>query len=118
MLTWVTKLELRGIIIEGVNDAYVSLLKTLGAMSQLVSLRLSISISVSINRVWKKATQVLGEMNSWSSLVCLQELSIVCMCRSELLQYLQRCAAKLQTTLQAHLVDAQVQVTTQQYSQI
>ena len=85
-LTWVSQLELRGVVIGGVNDAYVSLPKTLGAMSQLVSLRMSIGVSVSTDRYWRDATQVLAEMNSLSSLVCLKELSIVCMCRSEGLQ--------------------------------
>lgn len=59
------------------------------------------------------AIEVLTEMHSLSCLVCLKELSIVCHFRPY--TYVQhapiaQCLTKLQSTLQAHLEDAQVQV--------
>ena len=71
LMTWVTKLELRGIIVEGVNDAYASLMKTLGAISQLVSLSLTIRFMYRDVQISTDATvaQVLTKMNSLSSLV-------------------------------------------------
>ncbi|KAL3133058.1 hypothetical protein ABBQ38_006964 [Trebouxia sp. C0009 RCD-2024] len=107
VLTWVQKLDIGWIWVEVRDDwSYILLLKVLGAMMQLASLKLSLRIT---SRIERDAIDVLAEMCSLSSLAFLQELSIVCRLRPYI--HVQPWISQLQDTLQAHLTDAQVQVT-------
>ena len=107
VLTGVKKLDIGWIWVEASHEwGYVLLLDALGAMMQLASLRLSLQIT---SRIETDAIEVLAELPSLSRLKRLHKLSIVCHLRPYI--HVQPSIAQVQSILQAHLTDAQVQVT-------
>lgn len=112
MVTWIKKLDIGRVWVINPSDwGYASLLSTLTTMTQLTSLRLSNMVDIRMERA---ATRALAEMNRLSRLVCLKELNIECHLRPSLLS----CSAKLQSSLQMHLTDAEVHVTPQEYKDL
>ena len=112
ILGGMTRLDIGWISVEIFDDqGFVWLLKTLRTMLQLTSLKLSFRV---VPESSFQATNVLTAMRSLLCLVCLKELSILCHFTPYM--YVQhapiaQCLTKLQSTLQAYLEDAQVQVT-------
>ena len=106
VLSWVTELDIQWVWVEVAQDeGLVSLLQALRAM-QLTSLQLSFHVT---SRVEIDATQVLAQMDRLSHLACLHKLTVICRFRPYI--YVQKSVSSLQSSLQAHLKDARVQVT-------
>ena len=110
--TRVTKLEIKCIWVHCLHDrGYTFLLKALRAMTQLIFVGLSLQFSPKAER---DATKILAKMRTLSSLVCLEDLSIIC----QLWSGLQLNVAKYERVLQQCLKHAQIQVIQQEAEEL